>query len=88
MIDEQDTEQDNAGQYAIIQFINENSKSTEEKVIDLVPFSWIYNIGNKYFCWYPDKTDYCHMKNWLLSLKSPEKFWDSYEKTVITYASK
>lgn len=88
MIAEQDIEQDNA-KCAIIQFIDENSISTREKLIDLIPSSWIYKIDqNKYFCFYPDESDYCHMKNWLISLKSAETHWLSYEVTVITYASK
>lgn len=81
------SEENNVGLYAIVRFTDENSNST--KIIDLIPSSWIYEVDQiGHFCFYPDSMDYCHLDNWLVSLKSAENHWNSYAITIIAYASK
>ncbi|RLU22361.1 hypothetical protein DMN91_004639 [Ooceraea biroi] len=71
--------------YAIVRF--DDGTSNSQKLIDLIPSSWIYEVeGKGYFCSYPDSTDYCYLDNWLSTLESAETCWDSYAITIIAYA--
>lgn len=72
---------------AIIWFKNVYTKD-RRKIIDLVPCSWVVEIGKKTFCFYPPKFQTKMIKEWSKQSKEPNLKWEKTEVEVIKFACK
>lgn len=81
------SEKQNDPSFAVVRFLNEKLGSS--RLIDLVPYSWIYEMEEaEYRCIYPDESQYHLLNKWLTINKMPDQNWDSYAVSIIAYASK
>lgn len=71
----------------IVYFIVEFDESGK-KCLDLVPRVWVTESEGKYFCRYPEKSQYGKLKKLVKGLREPEDNWGNYPVEIISEARK
>ena len=68
--------------HVVILFISNNEK--EKKNVELVPRSWLAMIDSKFWCYYPNESEYGFISKWVAENKEPDgKNWQMFEIKIV-----
>lgn len=71
--------------HLIIQFVDQK----DGRLVENVPRSWVKNVNNKWYCFYPDKKNHRFIEKWCEQSKIPDiEKWKKYEIEILKEARK
>lgn len=71
--------------FHVVQFLNELNVCGQ-RVLDLVPSSWIVVENEKYYTSYPPEKDHARVSSWTAVSKDPNPAWIKYPVKIIATA--